>query len=262
MPRRTNPEIVLGLLLASLFWISALAWQSSYFPQSKWPDGCREAVKGAGISADDCKGFWERTASDPTASFTLGILIFNVVLGLSTVALWRVTRRSAEIAERAFSDLERPYVYIFGANGFKRESERMDPYDFFKYSVANYGKTPASLEDVCLKVSLGKTPEVPVSVGQWHSLRALPILTPNERREETEVVPDSIPTSQYADENTSPDDSFTVPDLEDGTEFFFWVQIKYHGPFSAGHETSACWKWDRDSSRLILYADEKYNYSR
>ena len=59
-----------------------------------------------------------------------------------------------------------------------------------------------------------------------------------------------------------PDDSFTVPDLEDGTEFFLWVQIKYHGPFSTGHETSACWKWDRDSSRLILYVDEKYNYTR
>lgn len=262
MRRRSNPEIALGVLLATLFWIGVLGWQSSYGPANKQADECYEAAKRAGIKADECKSFWERTTSDPTAAFTAGIFIFNIVLGLSTVALWRVTGRSTDIAERAFSDLERPYVYIFGAKGLERESERMDPYDFLKYSVANYGKTPASLESVCLKISLGNTPEVPVPVGEWHSLRALPILTPNERRDDTEVVPESIPTSQYADENTPPDDSFTVPDLEAGTEFFLWVQIKYNGPFSTGHETSACWKWDRDSSRLILYADEKYNYTR
>jgi hypothetical protein len=251
----------LGFLLASLFWIGVLGWQASYSPSSKQAEGCYETAKKAGFKTDECKTFWERTTSDPTAAFTLGIFIFNIVLGLSTIALWRVTHRSADIAERAFSDLERPYVYIFGTKGLKRESERFDPYDFLSYSVANFGKTPASLESASLKISVGRSPEAPVAVGLWHNLMVLPILTPNERRDDTEIVPESISTSQYADEETPPDDSFTVPDLEDGTEFFFWVQIKYYGPFSVGHETSACWKWDRDSSRLILYGAEKYNYT-
>jgi hypothetical protein len=120
MPRKTNPEILLGLLSASLFWIGVLGWQPSNSPTNKQADRCYEAAKEAGIKADECKSFWERTTGDPTAAFTAGIFIFNIVLGLSTVALWRVTGRSTDIAERAFSDLERPYVYIFGTKGLER----------------------------------------------------------------------------------------------------------------------------------------------
>jgi len=41
-------------------------------------------------------------------------------------------------------------------------------------------------------------------------------------------------------------------------EFFFWVIINYSGPFSKGHETSACWRWDDNSHRLVLH--EEYNH--
>src|SRR5258708_5101432 len=45
--------------------------------------------------------------------------LFTVVLSVSTLLLWKVTAKSASIAERALIDLERPYVHIFGA--FKLE---------------------------------------------------------------------------------------------------------------------------------------------
>jgi hypothetical protein len=154
MPRRTNPEILLGLLLASLFWIVVLGWQASYFPRSQQANDCYETAKKAGTKTDDCKGFWERTTSDPTAAFTLGIFIFNIVLRLSTVALWQVTRRSTDIAERAFSDLERPYVYIFGAKGLERESERMDPYDFLKYQSPTTVRHPPTSKAIASESAL------------------------------------------------------------------------------------------------------------
>lgn len=170
--------------------------------------------------------------------------------------------RQARTAEESFANLERPYIYVFGIKGLECDFDQMEPYDFLKYSVANYGKTPASLESSCLRISIGTSPEVPVTVRPWHSLIALPILTPNERRENlTEPIPDNIETTQYADEDTPPG-PFTVPVLEEGKEFFFWIQIKYHGPFSVGHETSACWRWDSTSDRLILYGGEQYNYTR
>jgi hypothetical protein len=78
MRRRTNPEIVLGILLATLFWIGVLRWQSSYGPANKQAVECYEAAKKAGIKADECKSFRERTTSDPTAAFTAGIFIFNI----------------------------------------------------------------------------------------------------------------------------------------------------------------------------------------
>lgn len=127
---------------------------------NKQADECYEAAKRAGIKADECKSFWERTTSDPTAAFTAGIFIFNIVLGLSTVALWRVTGRSTDIAERAFSDLERPYVYIFAAKGLERDSDRPDPYDFLHYSVANYGKLPPASSPPTLKSALDNRPRM------------------------------------------------------------------------------------------------------
>ena len=123
MLQKRNPEIVLGFLLASLFWIGLQGWQASNVRETKETEECHEVAKKAGFKPDECKTFLERTTSDPVAAFTL-------VLSLSTIALWLVTRRSADIAERTFSDLERPYVYIFGVKGLARDSEGMDPYDF------------------------------------------------------------------------------------------------------------------------------------
>jgi hypothetical protein len=255
MLRKRHPEIVLGFLLASLFWISVLGWQASHPPETKQAEECHEIAKKAGFKPDECKTFLERSASDPVAAFTL-------VLSLSTIALWLVTRRSADIAERAFSELERPYVYIFGVKGLERDSERMDPYDLLKYSVANYGKTPASIEVAAFGISVGTTPEPPIAVGVWHSLLEPPILMPNERRDDNAYVPETISMSQFADEDTPPSDSYMEPDLKDGENFFFWARIKYHGPFSNALETSACWRWDRKSARLILFGGEQYNYTR
>jgi hypothetical protein len=136
MLRKRYPEIALGFLLASLFWIGILGWQASHSSDNNHAEECIEIAKKAGFKTDECKSFLQRSASDPVAAFTL-------VLSLSTIALWLVTRRSADIAERAFTNLERPYIYIFGVKGLARESDREEPYDYLKYSVANYGKTTA-----------------------------------------------------------------------------------------------------------------------
>jgi hypothetical protein len=254
LPKRT-PEIVLGFLLASLFWIGILGWQASQTTDNVSAVECDNVAKKAGFKIDECKTFLQRTVSDPVAAFTF-------VLSVSTIALWLVTRRSTYIAERAFSDLERPYVYIFGAKGLERYSETMDPYDFLKYSVANYGKTPASIKSAALGINVGAAPAPPEDVGPWHTLLEPPILMPNERRDQEKTIPEAIRTSQYADEDTAPSDSYMEPELAEGENFFFCARIKYNGPFSQGHETSACWRWDQTSSRLILYGGEKNNYTR
>jgi hypothetical protein len=170
--------------------------------------------------------------------------------------------RQAAVAEASFSAIERPYIYIFGAKGLECDFDQEEPYDFLKYSVANYGKTPASIEACNIAIGVGTIPPPLAAVSVWHNLSISPILTPNERRNDlSETVPDTIQTNQYADEHTPPG-SFTVPIFEQGTDFFFWVQIKYDGPFSKGHETSACWRWDRLNDRLTLHGGEEFNYTR
>lgn len=212
------------------------------------------------------------TPDDRIAKYTLWLAILTgglvVVSGIQGYFLLRadktarITAEAAQAQTHNFTKLERPYIYVYGAKGLECDFDQPDPYDFLKYSVANYGKTPATIESARLKICVGESPQTPTAVQVWHSLVARPIVTPNERREDlTETVPFEIATSQYADENTPPS-SLTVPDLEDGTEFYFWVQITYRGPFSVGHETSACWRWDEESVRLIKHGGDEYNFTR
>jgi hypothetical protein len=81
-----------------------------------------------------------------------------------------------------------------------------------------------------------------------------PLFVSGERRDSpTASVPDEIKIIETADENGQ----YDTPVLTGGSEFFLWVIVKYSGPFSKGHETSACWRWDDDSRRLVLH--EKHN---
>jgi hypothetical protein len=83
-----------------------------------------------------------------------------------------------------------------------------------------------------------------------------PLFVTGERRDNpTESVPDDIEIGEYGDENIGP---YPVPSLKGDEQFFFWIKIKYSGPFSKDHETSACWRWDGNSHRLVLH--EKYNH--
>jgi hypothetical protein len=53
-----------------------------------------------------------------------------------------------------------------------------------------------------------------------------------------------------------------IPILKDGDDFFFHIMIRYRGPFTTRHETSACWRWDDSTLGLIKYGGAEYNYER
>jgi hypothetical protein len=82
--RLINGEIALGFLLATLFWIAALGLATSYAPTNPEKEACYQASAKSGRSTEECKTFWEKTTSDPVATFTL-------VLAFSTVGLWVAT---------------------------------------------------------------------------------------------------------------------------------------------------------------------------
>jgi hypothetical protein len=154
-----------------------------------------------------------------------------------------------------FAKLERPYLYIFNARGLNIDHDQEDPFHFLNYSVANYGKTPALVESASIGINVGVAPKQPDAVVGWHDFLVSPLFVTGERRDNpTTSVPDDIEIGDYADENTGP---FPIPWLKGEDELFFWIKIKYGGPFSKDHETSACWRWDSGSHRLVLY--EKHN---
>jgi hypothetical protein len=83
-----NPEIALGLLAATLFWITVLGWQASYAPTDSERHQCEESAHKSDHKTEECKSLWERTTTDPVAFFTFW-------LSISTVGLWIVTWRGS-----------------------------------------------------------------------------------------------------------------------------------------------------------------------
>jgi hypothetical protein len=91
-------------------------------------------------------------ADEKVARYTWWLAVLTAVLvivsgwqGFFLIRADQTARMSAEAAQaqtRNFTKLERPYIYIFNAEGLFHDNEREDPFHFLKYAVANYGKTP------------------------------------------------------------------------------------------------------------------------
>jgi hypothetical protein len=242
------PELLIGFLLAI-----ALCAIGLVFVPSLLPDGAHLTGHEAADERVARYTWW-------LAILTFGLVLVSGFQGFFLIRADRTARMSADAAQaqtRNFTKLERPYIYVYNADGLFLDAECEDPYHFLKYAVANYGKTPATIDGVFVGMTVGTMPEPPQRRLGWHPLNVAPIMIPNETRVGlVEAIPDPIAIGEYADENTPP---IPVPDLADDQDFFFQVLIKYHGPFSTGHETSVCWRWYMPSQRFEPYENEEFS---
>ncbi|MFZ1922290.1 MAG: hypothetical protein WAU57_11740 [Xanthobacteraceae bacterium] len=191
MLKRLNPEISLGFLLATILWIGVLGWSLSYAPTDVEKQDCQQAAKAAGHKTEECKTLWERTTSDPVAFFTFVLSISTIALFASTAALWFVTRRSANIAERALTDLERPYIFFdaIQTNLTSFFNLLFDPYRMtpeFWLDIVNYGRTPGNFEEGAIFYEVGRflpdefVPPEQISLASPHSELAEIIVGPDK----------------------------------------------------------------------------------
>jgi hypothetical protein len=169
------------------------------------------------------------------------------------------TRDQAKVAKDTLVNAERPYIYAFGAYKFRVDVTVVGGYTpFVRYSVANYGKTPGVIEEVLAGISTSSAgvPNDLLHPEGVHWLLRHPVFAPAERRDDLkETLPDGIPTKS----STTDEIIIDVPDEED---LFFRILIRYRGPFSAGHETSACWRLEARNNRFVRLNDLTYNYER
>ena len=87
-------------------------------------------------------------------------------------------RELANVAQAALSQLERPYIFVFGVRAIKQDAETQD--FFVEYSVANYGKMPAIIEapHIGFEISDRGEPPIPVLLFDGHSLLARRLCSP------------------------------------------------------------------------------------
>jgi hypothetical protein len=87
---------------------------------------------------------------------------------------------------------------------------------------------------------------------QSHSLVTAPIIAPNKVRDNIReyTVAGSIRGFAVGEDY--------APITEADEDIFLWVILAYRGPFTEGHETSACLRWNVGSARFVKHSTNSY----
>lgn len=202
-------------------------------------------------------GDWLQQYSGAIQAIFAGVVaVFTGQLAWLTIRLWRATKdaadaakKSADTAERAFTVLERPYLFVFGVTKFVKHTYENHP--SLDFSVGNYGKSPAIIEEAQAQFSVGYEPEPPLGVEESSDLLLRPVFSAGETRHLPEKVPPHVDLTRRLQ-----------PVLNAGRDLFYWVIIYYRGPFTSGHKTSACWRYYPGERVFVRFGGDEYNYTK
>jgi hypothetical protein len=91
--------------------------------------------------------------------------------------------QKAKIARDTLTKVQRPYVFVFGLARLMTRGDVPGITPFVEYDVANFGQTPAIIENVGAGFYEGELPEAPLRVDDDHNLFVAPVLPPGDKRE-------------------------------------------------------------------------------
>jgi hypothetical protein len=207
---------------------------------------------------------------------TAGLIVVGAIQIIMFYIQWRAMRdgvnRSAQaagaatdqakIAQDTFEKVERPYLYIFGIGRLEIEEimvEFTGPEDvgFVNYIVANYGKVAGIIEevfvDLCTSSEVAPLGAPLVNLG--HTLMSNRIFPPGHERKVKDYACDG--PEYFLREEDGPN---VV--LKPGEALFCHILVRYRGPFTQGHETSACWKMGPGDNFFVEFGHGDFNYVR
>jgi hypothetical protein len=197
------------------------------------------------------------TAPDKLTDWLLVTLNFFLVA--STLLLWRANNRSAEIAERALTELERPYLFILDYNWLLAEKARADGLEYgLIYSVANGGKLPAVIKSVKFGMTFGQSipslhDEPPV-----HALLTAPLIGAGKERQVIQGMVEE--KGEPARECEIRGGTALIPaGAFSAGRVIAKISIEYDGPITAGHVTTACWEWHPVKYTFTDYGGREHN---
>jgi len=275
-------KFLLGAIVAISLNLSVVPAQSKPHPQPH--QASQTSTNKAAINSEaHSESFWVKTVDDPVAFFTFVLSIFTAVLaGVSItqiIFLIRADRTAsitagaakdsadaavaqAKISERALTQLERPYVFVFGAGNVRSDEDTGE--FFIEYTVANYGKMPAIIEGAWIDFVLGVAgvPQTPTLLENDHSLLVAPIIQAGEKRLLRAYLPENMIDKEGASFVVikGTDDLLQIPELAipKDHDVFFRAIVSYRSPTSLGHETGALWLFM--GGQLVQRGGEEYNY--
>jgi len=168
----------------------------------------------------------------------------------------------AKIAQNTFEKVERPYLYIFGVEHLRLEEmadeDGAPAYGgTVNYTVANYGKIAGIIEEVFVDLCTwgDAAPGGAPLVDLKHTLMSNKIFPPGHERKVTDYA---CGGPEYF---LRQEDGPNVV-LKAGEALFCHILIRYRGPFTQGHKTSACWKMGPSDNSFVEFGHRDFNYVR
>lgn len=191
---------------------------------------------------------------------TIAIAAFTYTVKKSTDKLWSATQRSATIAERALTELERPWIFIELVPELRgnQDDEFEEPYAVF--DIANHGRGPAIIEEFYGEVTSAELrPDSPLLRDEFHG-----IVGPGKEVEKCKIY---CPRGFKYELAVNPVDNtqFPIPKpINDGWEVFLRMLIHYLDIGGGAHISAFCWRYDHGVCRWVKFeeepGDKKYNY--
>lgn len=239
------PEIVLGAMLTVAVFAMGMAFESSRY-QPRNQDPAAQANNSGGVI----------TTKEPENKLTDWLLVlFNGLLFGSTVLLWQANNRSAKIAERALTELERPRVYVeipttelrwFISGGFSFNGP-------IRIKCANHGRSPADLLEFVDDYKFNPASNFPAPiVPAEYTVRILPpgIVAPQGRFYDF--------TAELPKRMEMPNSGVFTP----MDHLFALGYLRYGDIFGRRYIVGYCAVFDFVGQRFVLRGDERYNYHR
>jgi hypothetical protein len=183
---------------------------------------------------------------------------FTIVLSVSTILLWLVTRKLAVNSERALTELERPQVFVeIVESGIKADSSGLMSTATgkqFEYRFVNYGRTAAQLIELRTAFPIEASPAMAYPVDPSQGGRKVPVGAvsgPDKPYRETENLMAVCDVSRLI-----------APDAWQKDRLYFIGWVRYSDIFHNIYITGFCSVFDPLGNRFVLIGDERYNYTR
>ncbi len=150
---------------------------------------------------------------------------------------------SAKIAETSLVALERPYLYILDICEIRRCLSEKGKIDIVPFSLANYGKVPATITKLFFGIGTEQSASLTSSVNVNEMTQTIvnKVLAPSEKNEGYQArLGEASPAF------------FSKDKIERGESSgkYFWIEVFYKGIFPTEYRSFACWEYNPTGLRL------------
>lgn len=190
-------------------------------------------------------------------------------VGVKTLGKIREQAEAAVVAANAAKksadaqiNIERPWLLIEGLDlpcHIRVDLYQMGPRTLtgaLKYTIINYGKTPARVRTLCVRIAKGSSPDLPPDASEVY---AVPDFAVNAH---------IIPQGQDRPDEVRLHKGEGFTDGEDreiaASKLFVWVMgvVRYEDVHGGYYETRICYRWNATKQELSLAGPPEYNNAK